>query len=104
MSVIKLTNGVKVSSESLVGFIDTSSVLYDGTFTQNVVVTWTATEDCFFHITANSWGSSYVKINDVDLCRTTAVEVCGFLRKGDVITAKKDTTDGGNSIKIFGLK
>lgn len=105
MANIKLTNSVKIVSDSLIHCINSSNVLVSTKFTQNTEYTWTASADAYFHIIANSWGTSYVKINNVDLSQVGSnVDVCGVIRKGDVIKAKQDAGDGGNFIKIFGLK
>ena len=108
MANIKLTNSVKVVSDSLAVCINPSNRLISVQPPMNQEWSWTATADCWFSVHLNTHGNAYCSINNVWTQHGSTyggqVHVCGVMRKGDVMRCKQDAGDGANSITIFGLK
>ena len=92
MATIKLTNDVKISSNSLTQHIDQSNVL--ATLNER---SYTATQDCvvFLATTFNGAYGQYYIGNQVYGGTSTIL-----LKTGDTITYKQ----GGVQILVFGLK
>ena len=87
-------------------FINPSSSLVNTTLTQNTEYSWTATADCVVFVGYNDWGNGYVKVDNVEIDGTSSgtKTLCFLMKKSAVLKVKKDSSDGLNFVRIFGIK